>query len=269
MLTYAYSEFSRLEDVSDPAMYYTGGEVKFEGEISVDITAKKSDVMINDYYFAASGLPTILVDGAERANGRIIPKEEIQPQDGGEVDIYTRLVGENDRIRDSGGNIVRDIKLHNISMAWHYQEQLPEYHWIEAKLSYEPGHSEAMDWAASGLTLPSDEITDEFDFIKYSLSEVTYNSEVRAVDDGEVVFADNGYSWNRGLGKMVIIKHGERLYTILGNMSADKDLCVNVGDKVKAGDVIGYAGNTGHVSPADGKGIVSYYFSSEKPDFFN
>ncbi len=268
-ITYAYSEFSRLEDVSDPALYYTGGEVKFEGEISVDITSKKSQVTINDYYYAVTGLPTILVDGAERSNGRIIPKEETQPQDGGKVDDYTHLTGENDRIRDSGGNIVHGIKLHNISMAWHYQEQLPEYHWIEAELCYEPGHSEAMDWAAGGLTLPSDEIADEFNFIKYSLSEVTYNSEVRAVDDGEAVFADNGFSWNRGLGKMVIIKHGERLYTILGHMSADKDLCVKVGDKVKAGDVIGYAGDTGYVAPADGKGIVSYYFSSEKPDFFN
>ncbi|MDE7230812.1 MAG: hypothetical protein K2N56_10070, partial [Oscillospiraceae bacterium] len=37
-ITYAYSEFSRLEDVSDPAMYYTGGEVKIEPQNTMDIT---------------------------------------------------------------------------------------------------------------------------------------------------------------------------------------------------------------------------------------
>ena len=63
-------------------------------------------------------------------------------------------------------------------------------------------------------------------------------SEVRAVADGKVVFAD----WLRGFGNLVIVDHGSQYMTIYGNAQA---LFRHVGDAVKSGDVIAGAGNSG------------------------
>jgi murein hydrolase activator len=62
--------------------------------------------------------------------------------------------------------------------------------------------------------------------------------EVRAVHDGQVVFAD----WYKGYGRLVIIDHGEGLYTLYGHLS---QLTVGGGDRVKRGQVVGLAGDTG------------------------
>lgn len=63
--------------------------------------------------------------------------------------------------------------------------------------------------------------------------------EVYAMRDGEVVFADY-YNFDRGY--TVIIKHADDLYTWYCTLNKELGLPVKKGDKVKAGQVIGYAG---------------------------
>ena len=64
---------------------------------------------------------------------------------------------------------------------------------------------------------------------------------VRAVRDGRVVYA----GWFTGYGKMVIVDHGDRLYSVYGYAS---DLLVEAGRVVAEGDSIATVGATGPVS---------------------
>ncbi len=71
---------------------------------------------------------------------------------------------------------------------------------------------------------------------------VNRDEGVHAVRDGKVVFAD----YLRGYGNIIILDHGAGYFTVYGNNATlEKD----IGDKVKAGDVISRAGkNEGAVS---------------------
>ncbi len=64
---------------------------------------------------------------------------------------------------------------------------------------------------------------------------------IEAVADGRVVFAD----WLAGYGKMVIVDHGRRLYSVYGYAS---ELAVRQGELVSAGDPIAKVGSTGAAS---------------------
>jgi murein DD-endopeptidase MepM/ murein hydrolase activator NlpD len=59
-----------------------------------------------------------------------------------------------------------------------------------------------------------------------------------AVHDGVVLVAE----WRSGYGNMIMIDHGNGLATVYGHSS---ELLVKVGDKVKAGQIVGLMGNTG------------------------
>ena len=61
---------------------------------------------------------------------------------------------------------------------------------------------------------------------------------VRAVWGGGVVYAD----WFRGYGKLMIIHHGEKDYTVVAHMS---QLTKRKGDRVEIGEIVGHAGDTG------------------------
>jgi len=61
---------------------------------------------------------------------------------------------------------------------------------------------------------------------------------VRAVRDGQVVFAD----WYKGYGKLMILDHGSGFYTLYGNLSR---LDLIKGERAAGGQVIGLAGDTG------------------------
>jgi murein DD-endopeptidase MepM/ murein hydrolase activator NlpD len=61
---------------------------------------------------------------------------------------------------------------------------------------------------------------------------------IKATADGEVVWAD----WKGGYGKAVMIKHDYGYESLYGHMSG---INVMLGQKVKAGDVIGFLGSTG------------------------
>jgi murein DD-endopeptidase MepM/ murein hydrolase activator NlpD len=66
----------------------------------------------------------------------------------------------------------------------------------------------------------------------------SYGKTIVATGDGIVIFS----GWNAGYGRMVIISHGYSISTLYGHNSK---LLVNQGDKVKKGQAIAKAGNTG------------------------
>ena len=63
-------------------------------------------------------------------------------------------------------------------------------------------------------------------------------TEIRASAAGEVIFSD----WMRGFGNLIIIDHGAQYMTIYGN---NQSLLNRPGDRIKAGEVIATAGNSG------------------------
>ncbi len=71
--------------------------------------------------------------------------------------------------------------------------------------------------------------------------EAPRGSEVRAVAAGVVRFAD----WFRGYGRMVILDHGERFFTVHGHL---EEFRVAVGDVVETGQTLGTVGDTGSLS---------------------
>lgn len=72
---------------------------------------------------------------------------------------------------------------------------------------------------------------------------------ILAHSDGEVVGVKNNcnknYKTGGSYGNYVKIKHNDGYYTLYAHLKY-KTVCVNVGDKVRQGDIIGYMGNTGH-----------------------
>lgn len=66
---------------------------------------------------------------------------------------------------------------------------------------------------------------------------------VRAVRDGQVAFAD----WYKGYGKLVILDHGNGMYTLYGNLS---QLDQKKDNRVSKGQVLGLAGETGSLKGA-------------------
>jgi septal ring factor EnvC (AmiA/AmiB activator) len=63
-------------------------------------------------------------------------------------------------------------------------------------------------------------------------------AEVKSVATGRVVFAD----WLRGFGNLIILDHGDGYMSLYGNNQA---VLKQVGDSVRAGDVIASVGNSG------------------------
>jgi len=60
-------------------------------------------------------------------------------------------------------------------------------------------------------------------------------SPVVAVYAGRVLYA----AWVKGYGRVIIVDHGDKYYTLTGHLS---ETSKDVGELVKAGEVIGYAG---------------------------
>jgi septal ring factor EnvC (AmiA/AmiB activator) len=68
-------------------------------------------------------------------------------------------------------------------------------------------------------------------------------TSVQAIAPGLVRFA----GWFRGYGRLVILDHGDRYFTVSGHLG---QLAVAVGDAVAAGEEIGTVGDTGSLSGA-------------------
>jgi septal ring factor EnvC (AmiA/AmiB activator) len=74
---------------------------------------------------------------------------------------------------------------------------------------------------------------------------------IHAVEKGRVVYADR-FS---GYGRMVIVDHGERYYTIYGHLS---EILKKTGDEVRRGEVLGRLGDS------DSSGGATLYFELRK-----
>jgi septal ring factor EnvC (AmiA/AmiB activator) len=67
--------------------------------------------------------------------------------------------------------------------------------------------------------------------------------EIKAVEKGTVVFADR-FS---GYGRMIVIDHGERYYTIYAHLS---EMFKKDGDPVKRGEILGLVGDSDSLAGA-------------------
>ncbi|MEO5346376.1 MAG: peptidoglycan DD-metalloendopeptidase family protein [Magnetococcus sp. YQC-9] len=77
---------------------------------------------------------------------------------------------------------------------------------------------------------------------------VAAKTPVTAIHAGEVVYAD----WFKGFGLLLILKHGEHVYTLYGH---NQRILVNQGDRVRAGATIAESGDTGALD-----GVPGLYF---------
>jgi murein DD-endopeptidase MepM/ murein hydrolase activator NlpD len=68
-----------------------------------------------------------------------------------------------------------------------------------------------------------------------------YGTPVRAAADGSVITSKEG-GWNGGYGNFIVISHDNGTQTLYSHQSSNS---VYVGQKVKAGQVVGYVGSTG------------------------
>jgi septal ring factor EnvC (AmiA/AmiB activator) len=71
--------------------------------------------------------------------------------------------------------------------------------------------------------------------------------DIKAIHKGSVVYAD----WFKGYGKMLIINHGERYYSLYAHAS---EIFPKVGETISDGQVIGKIGDTGSI-----KGPILYF----------
>ena len=86
-----------------------------------------------------------------------------------------------------------------------------------------------------------------FTFQKGIEIEAPHGTAIRAVHDGNVIFAD----WFKGFGYMIIIDHGEHYYTLSAHAS---ELLKQIGDTVYAGETIARVGDTNSI-----KGSCLYF----------
>lgn len=174
------------------------------------------------------------------------------------IDVYewNRYVDSREGVNCLNHTYGMYLQEYNKYLAEHYPETLE-------KTAEAP-----EEWVSRPHVKPTKNTHDNFDFFntgdKITHSKVTNilaenGEEVYAVDDGEVVFAD----WYYSGGKTVVIKHTEEIYTLYCHLNANLDYPVKVGDAVKAGQLIGYAGSTGDTPEI----CVGYGRCSEMPRF--
>lgn len=82
-----------------------------------------------------------------------------------------------------------------------------------------------------------------FTFQKGIEIEAPSGTEIRAVYDGRVLYAD----WFKGYGKILIIDHGEGYYTLSGHAAS---LLKDVGEEVRSGEAVALVGDTGSLRGA-------------------
>jgi len=103
-----------------------------------------------------------------------------------------------------------------------------------------------------------------------------FGTPVHAAGDGVVQFAgpdkEAVYSpWRDFYGNVIVIRHANKLYTLYGHLSKTN---VEVGDEVKAGDLIGEVGHTGVATGSHLHFEVRYggdgtdYFSTQNPELW-
>lgn len=140
-VTYASTLFRRFEGVSDPALYYAGGEVMFEGTAKVDILAVENDTFSK---CAISGLPVIDVDEKARAEGKIVPQQHSADEFANDPDA---LLNEDSHCFYGGitgfggkqlGQIQRGVEIEEISLNWQYDYDNIKHYSVVATLPKAP-----------------------------------------------------------------------------------------------------------------------------------
>lgn len=225
----------------------------------------------------------IALDNKQYDQGIIVPKAYGIPDDLSSLkgpDYYGDLYGDNDRLYNNQYTVLHDVRLENVTMKWYrYDSPAVEYQ-FSADLCYEQGNSSAYDWADSIDTIPVDPLfsvaliswqehgpiddwnletlKSEMFFLREAMLFTEYGAEAYSVDDGEVIEVDSDI----GRGQYVIVKHGENLYTVYSHLCDDKEIPVRVGDKVQAGQLIGYAGMSGQIpiNESYSGGVLGYKF---------
>lgn len=144
---------------------------------------------------------------------------------------------------------------------------------IEVSLPEDDGVSEVEEkkiitpeeWA-NGLHMPPlANLPEDFDYSGYREHISTeFGSEVYAVDDGVVCYADNNH-YNGGFGAVIVIKHTDNAYTLYGHLDMNDDFEVCVGESVKAGQLIAHSGDSGRTHES----ALLYRFQETEPVFYN
>ncbi len=139
-ITRATTTFRRFEGVSDPALYYAGGEVTFEGTAKVDILE-----FMNDDFMKCeiSGLPIIDVDEKARTEGKIVPKQHSADKFADDPaalfnddsHCYGGGIVEYGVMEELQGQIQRDVEIEYINMDWRYDFDNIKWYQVMAHLS--------------------------------------------------------------------------------------------------------------------------------------
>lgn len=145
------AKFRRIEGVSDPALYYVGGDVMFSGTATVDMLVVENNG--NGWMTcAASGLPVVSTDDDARAEGRIVPKEhtatEFEP-DALTMSYSTRysgtVYGDDEQIaqlREKSGQILTGVEITDIRISFHDGDELIMPYELVAYLPHEDSTEE-------------------------------------------------------------------------------------------------------------------------------
>lgn len=106
---------------------------------------------------------------------------------------------------------------------------------------------EKLQWPLKGKVLTSfgSNPAHRYDGINI---EGKYGQEVKAASDGEVMYSGNGI---KGYGNMIIIKHGDKVYSIY---ALNSENLVSKGDRVKKSQVIAKVGGI----PRIGKSFLHF-----------
>lgn len=121
------------------------------------------------------------------------------------------------------------------------------------------------EWVNRQHVPPLANVPDDFDYSGFrEIIPTEIGSEVYAVDDGVVCYADSSH-FNGGFGGVIAIMHADNAYTLYGNLEMGEDYEVGVGDTVKAGQFIARSDMSGHTDiPA-----LWYCFQDTEPVFYH
>ncbi len=199
-ITYAATTFRRFEDVSDPALYYAGGEVRFEGTATVDVLAFDND---SGMKCAIAGLPIIDIDEGARAEGKIVPQQHSADEF---ADDPTALLNDDSNCYSGGiigfggkqlGQIQRGVEIEEINIDWRYDFDNTKWYQVAASLPKAPDEEKSqsgsspnahLDMNSVMLSLAKQQVKfvdvkeiEDPDFIEYRLEYAMPSEKVTAL----------------------------------------------------------------------------------------
>lgn len=255
-------------------LYYNFTSIEFYQDVKKGIVLRQSNLL--DTFTAVGFYPTITVDSAREKLlsgdyfSTVLP--EYLPNSVTEDRIkHTELVYRNTK---NGYCIpyyrflVELDRPKTVTMAeglitygaYYVPAISPEYLSTDDDLSSSP--SAVEEWLKQPHASPLENLgvlvdrTGDYRFIPADCG-----TKVMAIDDGEVISV--GYEKNNIRGYTVVIKHSDGIYTLYHHLDKDLGFEVSVGDTVKAGQCIGYVGNSGNI---EGYGL-GFQCTDEEPNF--